>query len=43
MQYIKYCHAIYRYNNFEHESIKILTYVNCIILLLTRECDIRIL
>lgn len=36
MQYIKYCHAIYNYNNFfKDESIEILTYVNCIILLLT--------
>ncbi len=35
MQYIKYCHTIYSYNNFKDESIEILTYVNCIILLLT--------
>lgn len=35
MQYIKYCRTIYSYINFKDESIEILTYVNCIILLLT--------
>lgn len=35
MHYIKYCRTIYSYNNFKDESIEFLTYVNCIILLLT--------
>lgn len=43
MQYIKHCHAIYRYNNFRNEIIEFLTYVNCITILLTCGREIRIL